>query len=68
MLNNILAITGRIYSQLIGDGRFLALAIFVPLIIFYLFKVFIRTLPVALLTDPEQLYILITAFITFLSF
>ena len=63
MLNNTLAITGRIYSQLLGDKRFLALAIFVPLIIFYLFKVFILALPVAMFTDPEQLYILITAFI-----
>ena len=63
MLNNTLAITGRIYCQLLGDRRFLALAIFVPLIIFYLFKVFILALPVALLGDPEQLYILITAFI-----
>jgi len=63
MLHNILAITGRIYSQLLGDRRFLALSIFVPLIIFYLFKVFIRALPVALFTNPEQLYILITAFI-----
>ena len=63
MLNSILAITGRIYSQLLGDKRFLALAVFVPLIIFYLFKVFIRALPVELFTDPEELYILITAFI-----
>jgi ABC-2 type transport system permease protein len=63
MLNNTLAITGRIYSQLLGDRRFLVLAIFVPLIIFYLFKVFIRALPVALFTNPEELYILVTAFI-----
>ncbi|PKN64173.1 MAG: ABC transporter permease [Deltaproteobacteria bacterium HGW-Deltaproteobacteria-15] len=63
MLNSILAITCRIYSQLLGDKRFLALAVFVPLIIFYLFKVFIRALPVELFTNPEELYILITAFI-----
>ena len=63
MINNILAITARVYSQLIGDRRFLSLAIFVPLFIFYLFKVFIRALPVELFTDPDQLYVLITAFI-----
>jgi ABC-2 type transport system permease protein len=63
MLNNTLAITGRIYSQLFGDRRFITLAICVPLIIFYLFKVFIRALPVTLFTDPKQLYVLITAFI-----
>lgn len=63
MLDNTLAITARIYRQLIGDGRFLALALSVPLIIIYLFKVFIQTLPVSLFTDPEQLDILITAFI-----
>jgi ABC-2 type transport system permease protein len=63
MISNILAITTRIGSQLIGDRRFLALSIFLPLIIFYLFKVFIQTLPVSLFTNPEELYILITAFI-----
>jgi ABC-2 type transport system permease protein len=63
MVKNTLAIAARIDNQLIGDRRFLALAIFLPLIIFYLFKVFIRTLPVALLTNPQELYIMITAFI-----
>jgi ABC-2 type transport system permease protein len=63
MLNNTIAITGRIYRQLLGDKRFTSLTILVPLIIFYLFKVFIRALPVALFTDPNRLYILITAFI-----
>ena len=63
MLNNTLAITGRIYRQLLGDKRFTSLTVLVPLIIFYLFKVFIRALPVALFTDPNRLYILITAFI-----
>ncbi len=63
MVRNIPAIAARIDNQLIGDKRFLALAIFLPLIIFYLFKVFIRTLPIALLTNPQELYITITAFI-----
>ena len=63
MVNNTLAITTRIYSQLLDDRRFLALSILLPLIIFYLFKIFIQTLPVNLFTDPEQLYIMITAFI-----
>jgi len=63
MVKNTLAIAARIDNQLIGDRRFLALAIFLPLIIFYLFKVFIRTLPVALFTNPQELYIMITAFI-----
>ncbi len=63
MVRNTLAIAARIDNQLIGDRRFLALAIFLPLIIFYLFKVFIRTLPVALLANPQELYIMITAFI-----
>ena len=63
MINNTLAITGRIYRQLIGDHRFLLLALSVPLIVIYLFKVFIKTLPVSLFTDPQQFDILITAFI-----
>ncbi len=63
MVNKTLAITTRIYSQLLGDRRFLALSIFLPLIIFYLFKIFIQTLLVKLFTDPEELYIMITAFI-----
>jgi ABC-2 type transport system permease protein len=63
MARNILAIVARIESQLIADRRFLALSIFLPLILFYLFKVFIQTLPVALFTNPEELYVLITAFI-----
>lgn len=63
MVNNTLAIAARIDSQLIGDRRFLALSIFLPLIIFYLFKLFIQTLPVGLFTNPEELYVLITAFI-----
>ena len=63
MINNTLAITNRIYRQLIGDHRFLLLALSVPLIVIYLFKVFIQTLPVSLFTDPQQFDILITAFI-----
>ena len=63
MVNNTLAIAARIDGQLIGDRRFLALSIFLPLIIFYLFKLFIQTLPVGLFTNPEELYVLITAFI-----
>ncbi|MBI5604045.1 MAG: ABC transporter permease [Deltaproteobacteria bacterium] len=63
MVNNTLAIAARIDSQLIGDRRFLALSIFLPMIIFYLFKLFIQTLPVGLFTNPEELYVLITAFI-----
>jgi ABC-2 type transport system permease protein len=63
MVNNTLAITARIYCQLLGDRRFLALSVFLPLIVFYLFKVFIQTLPVALFTNPEELYVMITAFI-----
>jgi ABC-2 type transport system permease protein len=62
-MSNTLAITARIYRQLLGDRRFLALALSVPLIVIYLFKVFIQTLPISLFTDPEQLDILITAFI-----
>jgi ABC-2 type transport system permease protein len=63
MIRNTFAITTRIYRQLIGDKRFLALSIFTPLIIVYLFKVFIKSLPVYLINDPEEFYILITAFI-----
>jgi len=63
MIPDPLAVTARIYRQLLGDRRFLALALSVPLIVIYLFKVFIQTLPVSLFTDPEQLDILITAFI-----
>jgi ABC-2 type transport system permease protein len=63
MNRNTLAIASRIDRQLIGDRRFLALALFLPLIIFYLFKVFIRTLPVELFANPQELYIMITAFI-----
>jgi len=63
MIRNTLAITGRIYQQLMGDRRFLALSILTPLVIVYLFKVFIKSLPVYLLADPEEFYILITAFI-----
>jgi len=63
MIPDILAVTARIYRQLLGDRRFLALALSVPLIVIYLFKVFIQTLPVSLFTDPQQLDILITAFI-----
>lgn len=63
MVRNIQAIASRIDRQLIGDRRFLALALLLPLIIFYLFKVFIRTLPVELFTNPQELYIMITAFI-----
>jgi ABC-2 type transport system permease protein len=56
-------VTTRIYRQLLGDRRFLALAIFVPLFVVYLFKVFIFTLPVALITNPELFYMMATAFI-----
>jgi ABC-2 type transport system permease protein len=63
MIRNVLAVAARIDRQLIGDGRFLALSILMPLIIFYLFKVFIKTLPVELFANPQQLYIMITAFI-----
>ena len=67
MVNNTLAITTRIYSQLFGDRRFLAVSIFFPLITFFLFKVFIQTLPVNLFTNPEGLYVTITAFIIHLT-
>jgi ABC-2 type transport system permease protein len=63
MLNNIILVTERIYKQLWGDKRFLALAVFVPLFIIYLFKVFIREIPLAMFTDPNKFYILMTAFI-----
>lgn len=63
MIRNTLAITARIYRQLLGDGRFLALALTVPLILVYLFKVFIVLLPLALFTKPEPFYILATAFL-----
>lgn len=62
-MGNTLAITARIYRQLLGDKRFLTLALSVPVIVIYLFKVFIETLPISLFTDPQQLDILITAFI-----
>jgi ABC-2 type transport system permease protein len=48
---------------LLGDKRFLALAVFVPLFIIYLFKVFIQEVPLAMFTDPNKFYVLITAFI-----
>jgi ABC-2 type transport system permease protein len=67
MVNNTLAITARIYSQPFGDRRFLAVSIFFPLITFFLFKVFIQTLPVNLFTNPEGLYVTITAFIIHLT-
>lgn len=63
MIDNTITITARIYRQLLGDKRFLLLALFVPLFVIYLFKVFIEKLPVGLITDPELLDILITAFI-----
>jgi ABC-2 type transport system permease protein len=63
MIKNTFAITGRIYQQLMGDRRFLALSIFTPLVIVYLFKVFIKSLPVYLFSDPEELYVSTTAFI-----
>ncbi len=63
MLNNTFAVTARIYRQLIGDRRFLALATFVPLVIVYLFKVFIQALPVSMITDPEMFYVMMTTFI-----
>jgi ABC-2 type transport system permease protein len=63
MIRNIIMVTARIYKQLWGDKRFLALAVFVPLFIIYLFKVFIREIPLAMFTDPYKFYVLITAFI-----
>lgn len=63
MINHTLSITGRIYKQLVGDRRFLALSVFTPLVIVYLFKVFIKALPISMLTKPEEFYVLITAFI-----
>ncbi len=63
MVSNTLAATARIYRQLLGDRRFLALALFTPLFVIYLFKVFIKTLPVSLIADPQILDILMTAFI-----
>ena len=63
MINNFLLVTARIYKQLWGDKRFLALSVFVPLFIIYLFKVFIQEIPLAMFTDPNKFYILITAFI-----
>ena len=56
-------VTTRIYRQLLGDKRFLALAVFIPLFIIYLFKVFIQEIPLAMFTNPNKFYILITAFI-----
>jgi ABC-2 type transport system permease protein len=67
MVNNILAIATRIYRQLFGDRRFLAVSIFFPLITFLLFKVFIQTLPVNLFANSEALYVIITAFIIHLT-
>jgi len=63
MIKHTLGITGRIYRQLVGDRRFLALSVVTPLIIVYLFKVFIKALPVYMLSKPEEFYVLITAFI-----
>ena len=63
MISNTVSITSRIYRQLVGDRRFLALSIFTPLVIVYLFKVFIKGLPLQMLTKPEEFYVLITAFI-----
>jgi ABC-2 type transport system permease protein len=63
MIKNIILVTARIYKQLWGDKRFLALAVFVPLFIIYLFKVFIQEIPLAMFTDPHKFYVLITAFI-----
>ena len=63
MINNILLVTARIYKQLLGDKRFLALSVFVPLFIIYLFKVFIQEIPLAMFTNPNKFYVLITAFI-----
>jgi ABC-2 type transport system permease protein len=63
MIKKILMVTARIYNQLLGDKRFLALAVFIPLFIIYLFKVFIQEIPLAMFTNPNKFYILITAFI-----
>ncbi len=63
MVSSTLAATDRIYRQLLGDRRFLALALFTPLFVIYLFKVFIKILPVSLIADPQVLDILMTAFI-----
>ena len=63
MIKKIFFVTVRIYKQLLGDKRFLALAVFVPLFIIYLFKVFIQEIPLAMFTNPNKFYVLITAFI-----
>ncbi len=63
MIKKIFFVTARIYKQLLGDKRFLALSIFVPLFIIYLFKVFIQEIPLAMFTDPNKFYVLMTAFI-----
>ena len=63
MTKNTITITARIYRQLLGDRRFLTLAILTPLFVVYLFRVFIKSLPVQMIADPEELYVLITAFI-----
>jgi len=63
MLSNTFAVAARIYRQLIGDRRFLALSTLMPLVVLYLFKVFINALPVSLFTDPEMFYVLVTTFI-----
>lgn len=63
MIKNIIMVTARIYKQLLGDKRFLALAVFIPLFIIYLFKLFIQEIPLAMFTNPNKFYILITAFI-----
>ena len=63
MLTNTLAVTARIYQQLIGDRRFLALSTLVPLIVVYIFKVFIEKLPVSMFADPQIFYVVMTSFI-----
>lgn len=63
MIKSSMHVTSRIYKQLLGDKRFLALAVFIPLFIIYLFKVFIQEIPLAMFTNPDKFYILITAFI-----
>lgn len=65
MGKRILAVTGRIYRQLWGDRRFLALALMVPLVIVYVLKLFLDSMPemASRWFAAGRLDILMTAFI-----
>lgn len=63
MLNQVLAVAGRVLRQLIHDRRFLALSIMVPLVIIYMLFLFFDAVPDRPFFDPKDFVPTVAAFL-----